>query len=243
MKHGIGLGLGPGQNRIVRPNNYKDVYTYPRIELRRLAANGIITKVATGYYVIPPDTARNIQWQPSIEAVGAGIALATYPLDQVAIVGVSAARILGALPRAVAAATIAVPKQRPRLTTRYGDVIFRKLDVGVLELRRVDTEIVTTLVTTPTQTVLDIAFAPTAGDTTPATATETIRNLAHQCDWVTMQHLARAQRKTTGLHRALWVAADVTEVPDIPRPHERVKSADLQGSENFAEQFGVKIND
>ncbi|MGB8386716.1 MAG: hypothetical protein WCE76_02440, partial [Mycobacterium sp.] len=51
------------------------------------------------------------QWVPSLEAAAAGIASAIYGATDAVLMGISAARVLGAIPRALATAVVAVPGQ------------------------------------------------------------------------------------------------------------------------------------
>ena len=74
--------------------------------------------------------------------------------------GVGVARVLGAIPRAVAVTVVAVPKQRPPLETDYGRILFVRRTLDTLDLERADTELTQGWITTPEQTVLDLAARP-----------------------------------------------------------------------------------
>lgn len=47
-------GLADRPLRTVRPQDATDVYAHPRPELARLAARGVLHRVAGGYYVVVP---------------------------------------------------------------------------------------------------------------------------------------------------------------------------------------------
>src|SRR5947199_2920307 len=110
--------LARRDNRVLRPADARAVYAYPRPEFKRLTANGVITRVANGYYALnPQNRLGDHHWQPPIEAVALGIGQADYGRESVALMGISAARHHGAVPRALATAVVVVPKQRPKLST------------------------------------------------------------------------------------------------------------------------------
>ena len=72
----------------------------------------------------------------------------------------SAARIHGAIPRALAIAVLAVPKQRPTLETTCGRIVSVKRDVGTLKRMRIETELATGWSTILEQTTTDLARRP-----------------------------------------------------------------------------------
>src|SRR3954451_23314264 len=98
---------------IVRPVDAAGVYAFPPREFRRLEGAGALHRVATGYYAVVPAAARGREWLPSLEAVAYGIPAADYGPDAAVLMGISAARMLGAIPRGLAVAVVAVPRQRP----------------------------------------------------------------------------------------------------------------------------------
>ncbi len=189
----------------------KDVatrYAVPDQELRRWAKRGVLRPVARGYWVLPPLEAwSDPGWRPSLEAVAAGLAVTAFGPENAALMGPSAARILGALPRAHAVAVVAVPKQRRRILTAFGPVIFVKRDVTRLDLARRTLDLGTALSTTPEQTLLDIAARPTLGDLTEQEATAVQATLARTVDWDHLRDLARVQRRMATLLRLETLAA------------------------------------
>src|SRR5690242_2077148 len=110
-------------NKVLRPRDAAEVYAHPRPELARLVGVGALVRLASGYFVlVPQERLGDRGWRPELEGSALGLAQADYGVEQVALMGVSAARYHGALPRALGVAVVAVPKQRPRLKTRFGDV-------------------------------------------------------------------------------------------------------------------------
>jgi hypothetical protein len=192
-------------NRVLKPGDFHDAYANPWDEFARMTRTGVLAKLAHGYYVLIPEEQRGGYWAPEIEGIALGIAVADYGRDAVALMGPTAARVLGAVPRALAMATVAVPRQRPALVTTAGRVQFVKRAVERLDTQRVTTDITTGWITTPEQTVLDLADRPNLGGITPATAEEAIRTLAGRCDQQVVARLARAQHKIAAWQRYCWI--------------------------------------
>lgn len=123
--------------------------------------------------------------------------------------GISAARVLGAIPRALATAVIAVPGQhRPiRLTDRAAVVQFVKRDTGQLDVERVETPLGPALTTTVEQTVLDLAHRPALGNAEPE-ITAAIAALYGHGDQARLAELATNQRRVAALRRGeVWAWA------------------------------------
>jgi hypothetical protein len=197
--------LARTENRVLRPRDFRDVYAEPWGEFNRLAGTGVLAKVAHGYYALVPEERRGEYWQPEVEAVALGIAVADYGRDTVALMGSTAARLLGAIPRALATAVVAIPRQRPLLATTAGKVQFVTRKVERLDTQRVVTDITAGWVTTSEQTVLDLADRPDLGDIAPTTAEEAIHALAARSDPHLVEQLARAQRKLAAWQRYCWL--------------------------------------
>ena len=138
----------------------------PAAEVARLHERGLLHRHADGYYVVVPPAMVGRGWLPSLETAAAGIASAIYGPDDIVVMGVSASRLHGAIPRALATATVAVPAQhRPiALSDRAAVVRFIKRNTHGVDAERYDTELRPTLVTTPEQTILDLAHRPELGD-------------------------------------------------------------------------------
>jgi AbiEi antitoxin C-terminal domain len=192
-------------NRVLKPGAFHDAYANPWDEFARLTRTGTLAKLAHGYYVLIPEEHRGGYWQPDVEGIALGVAIADYGRDAVALMGPSAARALAALPRALAAATVAIPRQRKALATTAGHVQFVTRAVERLDTQRFVNDITTGWVTTPEQTVLDLADRPDLGGITPATAEEAVRTLTGRCDQQLVARLARAQRKIAAWQRYCWL--------------------------------------
>src|SRR5664279_4506617 len=87
---------------VLRPKDAGAVYAHPRSQIARLVNRGRLHRLAAGYYAVVPDGLINDGWKPSLEAAGYGIGAADYGPDNCVLMGLSAARLLGALPRALA---------------------------------------------------------------------------------------------------------------------------------------------
>ena len=170
--------------------------------MARLAENYVIRRLATGYYTMKPlNRLGDDAWRPELEAAALAIAIADYGTDAVALMGVSAARHHGAVPRAVAAATVAVPRQRPVLRTEVGEIGFSKRDVIRLDLERVETELVAGWVTTIEQTLLDIAARPDRFGRHLGDLGETVTALGRRADLALVSELAEQQHQPAALRR------------------------------------------
>ena len=206
-----GVALPPGLvrrgNKVVRPRDAGAVYAHPRPELARLADVGALVRLATGYFVlVPQERLGDLEWRPELEAATLGLAQADYGVDQVALMGISAARYHGAAPRAVGVAVVAVPKQRPRLASRFGAMVFVKRDVARLDVERVDTQVTSGWMTTVEQTLLDLAARPELGGLPESDIVATVRALSPRADWNLVRQLAKAQHKPAALAAATRMA-------------------------------------
>ena len=95
--------------RTVRPRDL-EVYTQPRVQLLRLRRLGLLHRMTAGYYAIVPTDRIGTDWMPTIEGAAAGIAAADFGEDNFALMGLTAARMHRAIPRAVAFAVVAAPR-------------------------------------------------------------------------------------------------------------------------------------
>lgn len=202
-------GLAEAPLRTIRAGDASAIYAHPGPELARLAERGILRRVATGYYVVVPQDMVGRGWLPDLEATAAGIASAIYGPENAILMGISAARLHGAIPRALAAAVITVPKQhRPiTLSDRSAIVQFVKRDTDTLDAERVQTPLGPALVTTPEQTILDLAHRPQLGDA-EVDLRAAVAALYGRSDRERMATIAAEQRLTASLHRAeSWVGS------------------------------------
>ncbi|WP_228001728.1 type IV toxin-antitoxin system AbiEi family antitoxin domain-containing protein [Nocardia australiensis] len=193
--------------RTLRPQDLAGIYAQPRPEIARLVDRGVLHRVAHGYYIIVPPDYVGRTWLPGLEAAAAGIASSIYGPDHTIVMGISAARMLGAVPRALATAVVAVPGQhRPiALTDRSAQVLFVRRDTEALDAERVETPLGPVLVTTPEQTVLDLARRPELGNA-EAEVRPAIETLYRRSDAARLTQLATVQRRVAALRRAeTWV--------------------------------------
>jgi len=195
--------------RTLRPQQAAGVYAQPRGEVRRLERRGALHRLAHGYYVVVPQEHVGTDWMPALETAAAGIATADFGPGNVVLMGISAARMHGAIPRAIGTAVVAVPAQRNTITLADcgAKVRFVKRDTTRLDAERMSTELGLTLVTTAEQTVLDLARRPGLGD-----AEDEVRNavriLLTRADPALLEELAKAQRAQASLRRAQGWAAE-----------------------------------
>lgn len=178
----------------VRAAGLARLYTHPGPELAILNRRGVVHRLAHGIYcAVPPEHAGG-SWRPTLEAATAAVATALYGGGVPVLTGLTAARMHRALPRAIGVGYVAVPTQRRplRLADRDGEVRFVMRKVGELDAVAMATELGQVLVTTPEQTVLDLARAdPRAED---VDAQEAIEALWPECDRATLEQIAGHQR-------------------------------------------------
>lgn len=89
------------------------MYAHPRPELSRLVDRDVLHRVVHGYYIVVQQDQVGRPWRPGLEAVAAGIASTIYGADRVVLTGISAARLLDAIPRALTNSVVAVPRAHP----------------------------------------------------------------------------------------------------------------------------------
>lgn len=180
--------------RTVRGPGVAGVYAFPGPALAALARRGVVHRLAHGIYCAVPPEHIGGTWRPSLEATTAAIATALYG-DRIPILtGLTAARVHQALPRAIGVGYVAVPTQRRpmRPADRDGEIRFVMRTVAELDAVAVATELGQALVTTPEQTVLDLARAdPRAED---VDAQEAIDALWPECDPAVLGAIAARQR-------------------------------------------------
>jgi hypothetical protein len=178
-------------------------YAHPAPQLRRLEQLGVLHRLAHGYYTVVPQDQIGTGWMPTLEAAAAGIAAARFHPARAPLMGVSAARVHGALPRALAVAIVAAPTQHDPITLldRPASVRFVKRDTARVDVETVTTELGRALVTSIEQTVLDLARRP-ALDVAEDQIPEALRALLPRCEPDVLDELARAQRLRSALARA-----------------------------------------
>jgi len=211
---GLPMAITRAPLRTFRPQDLADTYTQPNVQLHRLAHQGRVKKAAHGlYYAIPDD--QYPAWTPSIEALAAGVATAIFGERVPVLMHLTAARMLGATPRAIARAFVATPKQHApiQLADRQrGTIMFIARDVDRLDASLQTTDLGEALVTTAEQTVLDLAKRPNLGGMQDA-CQEAIRNLLPRCDREQLHDLADTQRMRRTLDRVFKAADGLTRGP------------------------------
>lgn len=188
--------------RVVRPQDAADLYAFPRPEFARLSSAGALHRLAAGYYAVVPADQTDRDWRPELEAAALGIAAADQGADAVALMGLSAARVHGAIPRALGVAVVAAAGHRRtlHLTDREATVVFVRRDVGRLDCERRQNELGRGLVTTVEQTLLDLAARPSLGGL-PDEAEAAVQALIPRADQEVLRELAVVQRRRATLER------------------------------------------
>jgi AbiEi antitoxin C-terminal domain len=194
--------------RVLRPRDLADLWTVPHKELVRLSKKGICQQIAYGYWLLRPSEAwGDDAWRPSLEALAASLAIADYGNDNVALIRLSAARLLGAIPRARAAADVAVPIRRHPMQTIHGPITFADREVRQLDVQATQTELGKFWITTPEQTIVDLAndVDPAVRGSEAWTAVTTLRGDA---DWDLVTDLAGRQRRRSPVMRLAKLLAE-----------------------------------
>ncbi|MFE6609496.1 type IV toxin-antitoxin system AbiEi family antitoxin [Amycolatopsis sp. NPDC057786] len=192
--------LAQRSERVIRPRDLADLYAHPRAEVARMARSGVLHRVANGYYALPPlNRLGDSRWTPDLNAVAMGVGQVDYGVSSAALMGISAAYIHGAVPRRLAVAVLAIPKQRPPLPTANARIVFVKRDVSKLDVERTETELGIGWVTTLEQTALDLATRPTLGGIGETNAHEAIQALMLRADWPLLEELATTQHRPRAL--------------------------------------------
>lgn len=186
-------------SRTVRPSDLAPFYTNPRAAAQDLERRGRLHRLAHGYYCAVPLESDPATWRPSLEAAAAAVARTPTGTDEPVLMGLSAARAHGALPRALGTAWVAVTgARRPlRLADRDAEVRFVRRAVGALDAERVVLDLGTVLVTTPEQTLLDLTRST---DRHPE-VDDVVRALWPRADQDALDDLARRTRSVSTLER------------------------------------------
>jgi predicted transcriptional regulator of viral defense system len=195
--------------RVLRPRDADRVYALPPEEFKRLADRGVLHKIATGYYAVVPPGSTDRHWLPGLEAAAYGIGSADYGPDRAVLMGLSAARLQGAIPRALSVAVVAVEASRRPLALgdRKATVRFVRRNTTRLDAERITTDLGPALVTTVEQTLLDLAHRPDVGGVSDEAA-DAVRALWPRADSTRLTEIALEQRMKAALVRARdWAGA------------------------------------
>jgi predicted transcriptional regulator of viral defense system len=199
---GLPVEFARAPMRTIRTRDAGAIYAHPRAQTARLERLGLLHKVAVGYYAVVPQDRVGTDWRPTIEAAAAGIATAAVGAGRAILMGISAARMHNVVPRALGIAIVAVPDDRRDVTLRdrNGIVHFVQRDTDTLDAELMVTDLGPCLVTTPEQTVLDLAHRPALGHA-EADAQAAIAALLPRCDDQILERLAGQQRLRAALTR------------------------------------------
>ncbi len=186
---------------VLRPQDVISIYTQPHVQFRRLEKDGVLLKIAHGYYALIPEASRGSRWRPEVESLALGIGQADYGVNGAVLMHLSAARLQGAIPRAIAVAVVAIPKQRPMLQTPYGRIVFVQRDTARLKRMKVKTELGEGWSTNKEQTTLDLARRPDLVEGMSSVAHEAARTLYFLSDKNKLDLIANDQRLKSALGR------------------------------------------
>lgn len=189
--------------RTFRTADAEIAYPHPAPQLRRMERLGTLHRLAHGYYTVVPQDQVGADWMPALEAAAAGIAAACFRPTRAPLMGVSAARMHGALPRALGTAIVAAPTQHEAiaLLDRPAAVRFVKRDTALLDVETVATELGRALITSVEQTVLDLARKPSL-NVAEDQISDAVRALLARCDPELLDDIAGRQRLRSALERA-----------------------------------------
>jgi len=198
---GLPPALAQAPLRTVRARDVA-AYAHARSQLARLTRAGLVHRLANGYFAVVPQDRAGMRWMPTMEGAAAGIAAANLGARGFALMGISAARLHHVVPRAVGVAVVAVPRRRRsiELTDRDAVVRFLVRDLGVMQLEIMQTDLGACLVTTPEQTLLDLAHRPDQ-DGLAEEVDGALRALAPRCDVELLTEIAMSQRLGRALDR------------------------------------------
>jgi len=204
---GLPPELAQAALRTVRPRDVT-AYAHARPQLARLTESGLLHRLAPGFYAIVPQDRVGGRWLPSLEGAAAGIAAAEFGVGRYALMAMTAARLHHAVPRAVAVASVAAPRRRAslRLTDRPATVRFFVRDIDAMQVEMLQTDMGRCLVTTPEQTVLDLAHL-SAGKASWQEAQAAIQALLPRCNREMLAEIAATQRLKRSLDRVLGLVA------------------------------------
>lgn len=145
--------------RVFTTADAADVYAHLRPQFARLVDAGLLRRLHPGLYaVVPAEHVGDGMWRPPLEAAAGAIAGAMYGPDRAVVVGLAAACLHHAVPRALGRATVAVPHwRRPMHIVGTGwTVRFVQRDTDRLDAELIKAELGPILVSTPEQTLGDL---------------------------------------------------------------------------------------
>lgn len=168
-------------------------YAQPRKVLATAARDGRLHRLSRGVYVSPPRSAPD-GWRPTVETAAAVVGTVTMRRPA-PLMGMSAARLHGALPRAVARAWVAAPRtHRPVELVDGGVVVFvTRRGFDDLDVEAVPSELGPLEVTSVEQTILDL-LRGLGSSGLESEVTPVVHALADQTDPGRLHRLVRQGR-------------------------------------------------
>lgn len=200
---GVPTVLAAKHLRTFRTRDAGAAYAHPRPQVARLESRGVIRRIAHGLYIVVPPEYVGTAWMPTLEGAAAGVGAALFGSRVAPLMSISAARLYGAIPRAVATAVVAAPRQHDviQLLDRPARLVFVARETSRLDVRPMPTDLGDALVTTIEQTVLDLARRPSLG-VADDQIEDAVRALLPRCDDQILTELAVGQRLHSALMRA-----------------------------------------
>lgn len=203
--------------RVFTTRDAQVAYASPRPQLKRLTDAGLLRRLHDGVYAIVPSEHVGQPWTPPLEAAAVGLEAARSGLTGAVLMGMSAARVHGAVPRGLGRATVATRTQRRPITLDGTtlEIRFVRRRVDELDADLTATVLGDVLVTSIEQTILDLAH-PRVQEIEAEAEREAIRMLAPRADHGVLQELAARQRLARALSRAQRVSPTLLDEPEIP---------------------------
>jgi predicted transcriptional regulator of viral defense system len=216
---GIPVELTRRLLRVFTTRDAQAAYASPRPQLKRLTDAGLLRRLHDGIYAIVPSEHVGRPWTPPLEAAAVALEAARSGLEGAVLMGMSAARMHGAVPRGLGRATVATRAQRRPIIidgTRL-EIRFVRRPVDELDADLTTTVLGDVLVTSIEQTILDLAH-PRVQDPEAEAQREAIRVLAPRADRTALQELAARQRLGRALRRAQRVSPALLDDPLLDDP-------------------------
>jgi hypothetical protein len=193
---------------VVRPKDARGIYSQPSVQFNRLVKADLLRRIAPGFYSITPTSNVGVPGRLSMEEATAGIAAAEFGQDGFALMGISAARMQGLYPRAIAFGVVAAPRPRkPVFLTSKAHIVFVKTALQNLDL--VATKLPTGMCysTSVDQTLLDVVHHE-AWAVNGQVAEEIIHMGLRRVNWERLESIAKKSRRLRALKRLKEIADD-----------------------------------
>ena len=167
--------------RTARWQDVDDIEVNAARKLKQLSEAGAVTRIANGVYTVPPNGADGRRWKAPLEAAALALATVRFGERQAVLMGPSAARHWGAIPRALGEAQVAVKgaTSRPAKLLDGAIVTFVVRDLSRLDVAVERTALGDALITTPAQTLYDLLARARRYGSSEATQ-EGVANLVHR---------------------------------------------------------------